>query len=143
MFVGNFYKAGIVACMAVGLASCATTRSDLASSADQLEHSANTLARDARDEPPGRDYQTTYVRDAHALADDAREFRRTAEDRRATNSDVKAAFERVSRSYHVVRDEVEHSDDRNVRSDFKTVTDAYLDIERDIGGYPERQARVD
>jgi hypothetical protein len=42
-----------------------------------------------------------------------------------------------------VRDEVEHSDDRNVRSDFKTVTDAYLDIERDIGGYPERQARVD
>jgi hypothetical protein len=43
-----------------------------------------------------------------------------------------------------VRDEVEHSDDREVRSDFKAVTDAYLDIERELGGYPaERVGRAD
>jgi hypothetical protein len=144
MFVAKTVSVGIAACMLLGLASCATTRGNLASSADQLEHSANSLARDVRDEPSRRDSDTSYVRDAHTLADDAHEFRRTAEDGRASNSDVRAAFDRVSRSYHVVRDDVEHSEDREVRSDFKAVTDAYLDIERELGGYPaERVSRAD
>ena len=144
MLAAKIVKVSVVTCMLVGLASCATTRTDLANSADHLEHSANALARDVRDEPSSRDYQSGYVRDAHTLADDAHEFRQAAADGRASNSDVRAAFDRVSRSYHVVRDEVEHSDDRVVRSDFKAVTDAYLDIERELGGYPtERVSRAD
>lgn len=126
----------------LGLAGCVETRGNMASSADRLEHSANLLARDASDER-ATDYPTTYVRDAHALADDAHEFRNIAVDRRGSNAEVKAAFERVSRDYHVVRDEVDHSDSRRARDDLKPVTDAYLDVERAMGGYPERRASVD
>jgi len=144
MSVVKTVSASIAACLLLGLAGCATTRSSLANSSDQLEHNTNALARDVRDEPAGRDEPTSSVRDAHRLADDAHEFRQTAEDGRASNSDVRAAFERVSRSYHLVREDVEHSDDRAVRSDFKAVTDAYLDIERELGGYPtERVGRAD
>jgi outer membrane murein-binding lipoprotein Lpp len=126
-------------CMLLGLAACATPRSSLSTSADRLEHDANALARDARD----ADYPTGYVHDAHVLADDARAFRHTVEDRTASRTDAKVAFERLSRSYHAVRDEVEGSDSRTARADFKPVTDAYLDIEREMGGYPEHHARAD
>ena len=35
-------------------------------------------------------------------------------------------------------DDVEHSGSRTARSDLQPVTDSYLDIEREIGGYPGR-----
>jgi hypothetical protein len=143
MFVGKIFTATVAACALAGLASCATPRGNLASEADQLEHNANALARDARDYPADRadrDYRPTYVSDVHALADDAHDFRRTAEDHRASDADIKASFERVSHSYHAVRDEVARSDNPEVRDDFKAVTNAYLNIERDMGGYPARSA---
>jgi hypothetical protein len=74
------------------------------------------------------------------------EFRSTVEDHSSTDSDVRVAFERLSRSCHAVRDEVDHSDSRTARSDLQPVTDSYLDIEREMGGYPghpEHHARVD
>ena len=77
------------------------------------------------------------------LADDAHEFRNTALDRGASDPDTKAAFRRVSRSYLLVRDEAEHSDSHDVRADLKPVTDAYLDVEREMGGYPSRRASAD
>ena len=132
--------AAVASCLLCGLAACVTTpRSNLSNSADRLEHDANALARDTR----AADYPAGYVHDAHVLADDAREFRDTVGDRRATDTDVKVAFERLSRSYHAVRDEVDHSDSRTARADLRPVTDSYLDIERDMGGYPERRASVD
>jgi hypothetical protein len=126
----------------LGLAACVETRSHLAGPADRLEHNANLLARDAAD-APASDYPSTYARDARELAQDARDFRHTAADRAATDADLKVAFGRLSRSYHALRDEVEHTESRQARSDLKPVTDAYLDIEREMGGYPERRASAD
>ena len=129
-------SAVLVACLLIGISGCVTTtRSNMATSADRLEHNTAALADDAR----ATDYPSDYVHDVHALADDAREFRHTVEDHAATDSDVRVAFERLSRSYHVVRDEVEHSESRTARSDLQPVTDSYLDIEREMGGYPERR----
>jgi hypothetical protein len=128
------------ACALLGLGGCVSTRSNLASDADRLEHNATALAREADDLPSGADYPASYTRDARRLADDAREFRHVAESHDATDADVKAAFKQVSRSYLVVRDEVEHSDSREARSDLKPVTDAYLDVEREMGGYPVHHA---
>ena len=56
---------------------------------------------------------------------------------------MKAAFERVSRSYHLVRDEVDRSDSREAQADLKPVTETYLDVERGMGGYPERRASAE
>jgi hypothetical protein len=136
-FVRNSLPAA-AACALLGLVGCVSTRSNLTSSAERLEHNANALARDARD----ADYPAGYVHDAHELADEAREFRHTAEDRSASDTDVKVAFERVSRRYHALRDDVDRSDSRTAQADLKPVTDSYLDVEREMGGYPERHASV-
>ena len=128
------------ACALLGLGGCVETRSSLTGSADRLEHHATALARDANDLPAAADYPTGYARDTRQLADDAHEFRAVTRDHDAGDADVKAAFKRVSRSYLLVRDEVEHSDSREARADLKPLTDAYLDVERELGGYPTRHA---
>jgi hypothetical protein len=58
----------------------------------------------------------------------AHELRLAVEDR-ASDSEVRAAFDRVRRSCHAVRDEVAHSDSRVARSDFGPVTDSYRAVE--------------
>jgi hypothetical protein len=125
-----------------GLAGCVSTRGHLASSTDRLEQNARALARDAGAVPAGPDivYPTVYARDAVALADGARELRHAAES--GSDADMQGAFNRVSRSYHAVRDEVEHSDSLQARNDLQPVTAAYRDVESDLG-YPLREARAD
>jgi hypothetical protein len=140
MVVRRAATAALISGLLLGLAACVTTpRSDLSNSADRLEHSADALAEDAR----ASGYPADYVHYAHVLADDARGFRDTVEDRSASDTDITVAFDRLSRSYHAVRDEVDHSDSRTARADLRPVTDSYLDIERDMGGYPEQRASVD
>jgi len=124
----------------LGLGGCVATRGNLSTSADRLDQNTRALAHAAEDLPAGADYPASYPRDARQLADDAHEFRNTTEDRSATDADVQAAFKRVSRSYLLVRDEVEHSDSRVARDDLRPVTTAYLDVEREIGGYPVHHA---
>jgi hypothetical protein len=65
------------------------------------------------------------------------------DDRDSSDTDVKAAFKRVSRGYLAVRDDLEHSDRREARDDLKPVTDAYLDLESEVGGYPVRRASAE
>lgn len=110
-----------------GLAGCATTHGNLASSAERLERSAYTLREDTDD-----DGGSAYRSDAEEFAEEARSFRRTVEDRDSDRDDVEDAFESVSRRYHALRDEVEREDDDDVERRFKPVTEAYLDIEREI-----------
>jgi hypothetical protein len=133
----------IAALAVLGLVGCVETRSSLTGSADRLEHSANALARDAAETPTGSEYSTTYSRDARQLADDAHAFRHIAEDRDARDADVRIAFKRVSQSYHLLRDDVERTESRELHADLRPVTDAYLDVERQMGGYPERRASAD
>ena len=118
----------IAACAIAGLAGCVTTHGNLASSAERLERSAVELQSDARSDSAS----SGYYRDAQEFAVEARDFRRTLEDRRAEDRDVQDAFRDLSGRYHALRDEVERSRDRNAELDFKPVTEAYLDVEREM-----------
>ena len=114
------------------LAGCATTHGNLNSSAERLERNSYALARTS----DRSDFaSSSYEHDARALADQAHDFRRVLIDRRSDSRDVEAAFSDVSRSYHALRDEVDRSDSTRARADFKPVTEAYLDVEREMGGY--------
>jgi hypothetical protein len=139
----------LVGCaLVLTLSACATTRTEsVASSTGRLEHNANVLARDAGAAPlteadapavpaedapavagPAGTYPTVYARDARALALASRDLRHVVEGG-YTDTDVQTAFDRVSRSYHAVRDEVEHSDSTQARADLQAVTEAYVDVE--------------
>lgn len=115
-----------VGLMAIG--GCATTGGNLGSSASRLERSAYALQEEARDD----DARSGFQRDARELAEEAREFRRTVEDRSSSKEDVHDAFGDVSRRYHAMRDEVERSRSREAESEFRPVTEAYLDVEREM-----------
>jgi hypothetical protein len=142
MFFARHLVLLIGCALLAGLAACVSTRGHLASSTDRLEHNARALAVDAGAMPAGPDvvYPTVYARDAVALAEGARDLRHAAEN--GSDADMQAAFNRVSRSYHAVRDEVEHSDSLQARNDLLPVTSAYRDVESDLG-YPLREARAE
>jgi hypothetical protein len=142
MFAARTLMLVVASAALAGLAGCVSTRGHLASSTHRLEYNARALAGDAGAVPAGPDvvYPTVYARDAVALADGARELRHAAES--GSDTDVQAAFNRVSRSYHAVRDEVEHSESLQARNDLRPVTAAYRDVENDLG-YPPREARAD
>ena len=124
--------------MTMALAGCATTRhGGLDSSADRLDRNAQAFAEDSRDAPRGYDESTSYTEDARDFADRAHEFRRTVEDRDTGDTgdrDVKVAFDELSRSYHALRDDVERSGSPDARRDMQPVTQAYLDVEDNMGG---------
>jgi len=135
----------VVASLALAaLAGCATnSRANLTNAADNLEYNANALVRDAGDQvarsadvSPRSDeavtYATDYARDAHALARDAHEFRQVV-DEGGSDRAVREAFDRVSRSYHAVRDEVAHSDSTQARRDLAPVTDSYRALQHELG----------
>jgi len=139
----------VVASLALaGLAGCAT-RGNLTNATEELESNANALVRDAgneiadnaADDSRRTDYAAEYAHDARALASHAHQLRVAVEDR-ATDSEVRAAFDRVRRSYHAVRDEVAHSDSRVARRDLGPVTDSYRAVEHELGLYPDRDEHV-
>jgi hypothetical protein len=132
------------AAMLFALLGCATTsHGNLVRSADRLERSADSLARD---DQFGRDFSGgsgTYSREARELADQAHDFRRTVEAPRRDERDLGAAFESLSHTYHALRDDVDRADSREAQRELQPVTDAYLDMEREMGGYrgSDRYAR--
>jgi len=131
--------------MAIAIAGCATTTAHggLRMSAGRLDRSAQAFAQDAQEAPRGYDQSTTYTGDARDFADRAHEFRRTVEERGADSSDARASFQDLSRSYNSLRDEVQHSGDRNARRDLRPVTRAYLDVEDNMGGARTRSRYSD
>ena len=126
-----------IALGALGMVGCASTGGSLSSSAERLERSSYALERSsyAERERPG------FQADAHALGEEARDFRRTLADNRADSRDVRSAFKDLSTRYHALRDEVERSHNRETDRDFQPVTDAYLDIEREMERHRDRYAR--
>lgn len=119
--------AGAAAGVLILLTGCATTGGSLSSSAERLERGAQQMARNSRAAS-----MESFSRDAGQLADEARDFRQTVHSQRADDRDVRRAFDDLSRDYHALRDEVDRSNSREARADFARVTDAYLDIERQI-----------
>jgi hypothetical protein len=125
-------------CALAALAACVTPRDSVATSAGDLERNANLLAQDSIYQKSNPDYDA-LARDTHGLAEDARDFRHVVEGR-SSDSDVQVAFDRLSRSYHAVRDEVQHSDSLQARRDFTPVMDSYHDVEQKLGVRPDREA---
>lgn len=117
--------------LACSVAGCMTTDGVLTSSAQRLEHSTYNLYDEARAEG----VSDRYSRDAQELAEEARDFRHTLSNRNADDEDVQEAFHDLSRSYHALRDDVERSRSAAVDREFKPVTEAYLDIEREMRGH--------
>jgi hypothetical protein len=116
---------------------CATTGGNLTSSANRLERSASVLQEEARDD----DARSGFRSDARELAEEARDFRQTVEDRKASKEDVHEAFGDVSSRYHAMRDEVERSNSRDAEREFRPVTEAYLDVEREMRSHRNRRDR--
>ena len=130
--------------LAVALAGCATTpHGGLQRSADRLDRNALAFAQDAQDAPRGYDTGSGYTEDAQDFADRAHEFRRTVEDPDASRADLRASFHDLSRSYNALRDDVERSGSDAVRRDLRPVTQAYLDVEDDMGGAGSRYSEAD
>ena len=100
----------------------------------QAGSNAQAFAQNAAEAPRGYDENTSYTEDARDFADRAHEFHRTVEDPGADKADVRASFDDLSRSYHALRDDVQHSDSDYARRDLAPVTQAYLDVEDDMGG---------
>jgi hypothetical protein len=95
---------------------CATTHGNLAHSADRLQRNAEALGRDA----------------ARQLATDTRALRAELAGRGEDDPDVRAAFERVSHDYQVLREDAERSNSREAQVDLQPITEAYLDVEREM-----------
>jgi hypothetical protein len=152
----------VVALGLAGLAGCATTmvtRANLNNDAQNLEYNANALVRDANALERDTGYEVVkwdgladetadypryahdYQRDARALARNAHDLRVALEER-ASTTEVRAAFARVSRSYHAVRDEVTQSGSLDARRDFGPVTASYREIEHELGISPGRDEYV-
>jgi hypothetical protein len=136
--------AWIVPAMAAAVAlitGCATTGGTLSGSAERLERNAYELQRESRDDAS----RGAYSREAAALAEEARQFRVVLKDQRARKGDVDDAFADVSKRYHALRDEMGRTrNSREADVEFKAVTDAYLDIEREMrkhGRERDRYAR--
>jgi hypothetical protein len=125
--------------LALAAAGCATTGGSLTSSAERLERSAMDLSDEARRDTDGGEYS----RDAQEFAGEARDFRRVVEDRDSERDDVEDAFRDLSQRYHALRDEVDDADSREARQEFQDVTEAYLDIEREMRGDRDRLASDD
>ena len=132
----NLLVAATVGLMAVG--GCVTTGGNLTSSATRLERSAFALQEEAND----GDVRSDFRRDARELAEETREFRRVVEDRDSSKEDVREAFEDVSRRYHAMRDEVDDEREHETTAEFRDVTEAYLDVEREVRSRDNRRDRL-
>ena len=130
--------------MAVALAGCATTpHGGLNRSADRLERNAQAFALDAQDAPRGYNNGSDYSEDAQDFANRAREFRRTVDSSEASTDEVRASFHDLSRSYNALRDDVQRSGSPDAQRDLQPVTQAYLDVEDDMGGAGSRYSDAD
>ncbi len=61
-------------------------------------------------------------------------FRDTLLNKGPGNPGVKAAFERVSQRYQALRETVDRSDSHEAHREMREVTDAYVDVQHEMGG---------
>lgn len=116
-------------CVSAIFAGCATTSGGgLETSAQRLERSTDRMLDEARDGSASSD----YLEDARAFAEEARDFNRVLDNRGAESNDVREAFRDLSDRYHALREEVEQENSAELESSFEDVTEAYLDIQRDM-----------
>ena len=126
-------RSGVIvtsALVLVTLGSCATTHSNMVTSAGTLERSADAFASDTRG----------IFRNAREFADQAHAFGETVD--RAGDREVILAYEQLWRRYQALRYEVERSDSPQAQADLKSVTWAFRDVVRNISGYADADSAV-
>jgi hypothetical protein len=126
---------GIASLALVAAAGCATTSQDnLTSSANQLANNARVFARNTSDVPGPAPSDSSYARDAQQLADDAQTFSQAASGKSANDSDVRAAFDQLSRSYAAVRDDMNGINGSQwIKENWRVLTQAYNNVAREFG----------
>lgn len=116
------------------LAGCTTTQTRTVRAAERLEHSAEAFAAGTCYEPNPGCSANRYLPAARAFADQAKRFGETLQG--AGDQEVVLGFERLWRSYHTLRDEVDRSRDRQARSGLKPVTRSFIDVQLHVkNGY--------
>jgi hypothetical protein len=120
---------GVTGAVLIAVAGCATiTRPPgLTASAEKLELSARVLAD--RSDTIGPPYQP----DAHELAQRAHEFRSMVDTGTVSSADVSAQFDRVSQTYHKMREDADHANTQQAHSELEPVTAAYREVQHDLG----------
>jgi hypothetical protein len=116
------------------LAGCTTTQTRTTIAAQRLERSAEAFVAGTCYEPNAGCSTNRYLPAARAFADQAQRFGQTLQG--AGDQEVVLAFERLWRSYHALRDEVNHSGDRQARAELKPVTRSFIDVQLHVkNGY--------
>ncbi|MGP8035640.1 MAG: hypothetical protein ACLPQ6_16040 [Steroidobacteraceae bacterium] len=114
----------------LALAGCATTPPaavnpaalQLAGSAETLDENARLLAARSDNETAG------FAADAHELEQLAYAFHEAAASGQASDSELRAAFDKVTRGYETVHTDVERMDTQQAHADLDLVKDAYHDV---------------
>jgi len=114
----------------VSLVGCATVRSSMMTSANQLGSSATAFVGDA-----GRQFPH-----AAEFAFQAHDFLETVD--RAGDRQVILAYGQLWDAYQALREEVERSGSQQAQGDFKTVTQAFTYVARNIRGYADADSAL-
>lgn len=131
---------GIAVVGLIAAAGCATTPSrpaGLSQSAENLDMNARAMA--ARSDTIGPPYQV----DAHEFARQAHEFRSLVNTSTVSHEDVQAQYDRLSQTYHKVREDADHANIQQAHADLEPVSAAYRDVEHDMGGASRAEAAGD
>jgi hypothetical protein len=121
--------------LAVALAAgCETNHTRTAGAADKLEQRIEAFAAGACYQSGAACFSPEQLAAVRWFADQVQEFRETCV--YGGDQDVVFAFRHLWRTYHTLRDEVYRPRDRQLQVDFKPVTQAFVDVQRDVkNGY--------
>jgi hypothetical protein len=116
------------------VAGCETTHTRTARAADKLEQRIEAFDAGACYQSSAACSSPQEFAAARWFAGQVREFRETCEN--GGDQEVVFAFQSLWRRYHALRDEVYRLRDRRLEVDFKPVTQAFVDVQRDVkNGY--------
>jgi hypothetical protein len=121
-------RLGAILFAIVWLAACATPINGTVAAADRLARSAETLATTACPPPSDVCYGARYLNAAERFADQASEFRETADG--GTPLQVLNSYEHLWREYHTLRHEVSRSGNAQAEGDFEPTTRAFKDVQQ-------------
>jgi hypothetical protein len=123
----KFPIALVASALVAVLSGCATTGGSLADASYRLNRSADAFYDETRHDDRSSDVQ----RQARQLADAANDFRHDVREHRSRD-ELRERFDKVAKEYHDLRDEVGDHESSTDRTAFNDVTQAYLDLERQL-----------
>jgi hypothetical protein len=120
----------IAGCASTHTASISPAQQQLASSAQTLDDNARVLAARADTQTPG------FAADAHELEQRTYDLRTAAASGRTSDSELRADFNQVTRSYQSLRDDVQRLDTPDVNADLALVDGPYRDVASRMSSVP-------